>query len=166
LALHAPISPGATLHPEISAILEGELLMRIVLAILGISVVGVAACGGSVVVGSGGAGSSSSQTTSSHAPAVDGGGAACVAACASAHAQGAQTFGYASGGCICLGCSAACTQSVCHDGALPSDACLPCVQAAVAGDTCQNHEGLFDECTKGPNGDCHAFVTCFQACGP
>jgi hypothetical protein len=141
--------------------------MRIVLAILGISVVGVAACGGSVVVDSGGAETTSTTpSTSSQPPPADGGGAACVAACASAHAQGAQTFAFASGGCVCLGCSAACMQSVCHDGALPSDACLPCVQAALAGDICQNHEGLFDECTKGPNGDCHAFVTCFQACGP
>ena len=104
-------------------------------------------------------------SSSSGAGATGGGVNACVAACATQHPSGAQTFGIANGGCICQGCSAACTQAVCSAEALPSDACLACVQGGLAGDVCQNHEGLFDVCTKDPNSDCHAFVICFQACG-
>ena len=124
------------------------------------------ACGGNVVVDAqAGAGSTASSSSGLHGAGGDHGINTCVAACATQHPMGERLFAISNGGCICDGCSAACTQAVCGASGLPSDACLPCVQAALAGDECHNHEGLFDTCTKDPNGDCHAFVLCFQACG-
>lgn len=119
--------------------------------VIGIAgLVALAACGGKVQF---------------DAPGVGGGSAvsSCVSACASAFPDGKASFDVVSGQCACSGCSDSCDARVCEDHMLPTGACLPCVRAAIDGDPCQNHGGLFSHCLD-PHDPCGEFVACITAC--
>jgi len=91
-------------------------------------------------------------------------GEACAAACEEQHPDGMYWYNNLKGTCACSGCSDACTQSVCNDKQTPSDACLPCVQESLGGDSCQRHAGLFRSGCLGKK-ECAALVACITACG-
>ena len=89
-------------------------------------------------------------------------GGACAAACQEVNPKGVELFRIVGAQCACHGCSDACGISVCDETQTPSDACLPCAQAALLGDPCQL-EGLFQTgCLGHP--ECKALVDCFTAC--
>lgn len=89
-------------------------------------------------------------------------GQSCAASCEEANPRGLELYRSVSGTCVCSGCSAACDKSICEEDQTPSDACLPCVQAAL-GDACIHHSGLFGTgCSGHP--ECQAFVDCLMAC--
>lgn len=118
------------------------------------SVAALGACGGKVFV----------DADAAPDPADAGDVNACVAACAAQLPHGYEVFQISGVGCLCDGCSAECAQQVCTDQQLPSDACLPCVKAAYLGDECQNHDGLFSQCTNGGTHECQIFADCLVAC--
>lgn len=90
-------------------------------------------------------------------------GEACAAACEDDHTEGLETYRGVINGCVCDGCSDACTQSVCHEKQTPTDACLPCVQESLSGDACNVHAGLFAAACLTTK-DCGALVECLVAC--
>lgn len=89
-------------------------------------------------------------------------GSDCVTACAAQFPGGVHEFLVGPGTCICDGCDDACTQSVCVEQQLPTDTCLPCVQAGFLGD-CQ-YLGFYQACTQFTDSECYALATCIMAC--
>ncbi len=94
-------------------------------------------------------------------------GSACVEVCELQHPDGADKYKLLNSECACRGCTDACTSSVCGDKEMP-DECLPCVQAALEGDDCHVHGGLFRSGCLGASGlkDCAAFTECVIRCEP
>ena len=89
-------------------------------------------------------------------------GHACAAACEEEHPKGVEFYKPVSVACVCAGCTHACSVSVCSEKQAPSDACLPCVQAALLGDPCK-FAGLFGT-VYGSQPEVRAFVDCLTAC--
>ena len=89
-------------------------------------------------------------------------GHACAAACEEENPKGVEFYRSVNATCVCDGCSDACSHSVCGDKQAPSDACLPCVQAALLGDPCKL-AGLFGSC-PGAHPECKALIDCITAC--
>lgn len=90
-------------------------------------------------------------------------GEACAVTCEEEHPEGVEDFRAVSVQCVCDSCSSACKQSVCYDDQTPSDACLPCVQEALRGDSCNEYGGLFLTGCRGHD-DCVALINCLVAC--
>jgi len=92
-------------------------------------------------------------------------GKACAAACEEENSEGLYYFNLVSGRCVCNGCSAACSKSVCGDHQTPSDACLPCVQESLEGDACNgNGYGAYFKTACLSTDACVALVECLVAC--
>ena len=89
----------------------------------------------------------------------------CAAACEAQNPTGLDYYNVVMVTCACSGCSDACVTSVCDEQQTPSDACLPCVQQALAGPPCNEHAGLFGSGCLGYD-ECASFVACLLACDP
>ncbi len=88
-------------------------------------------------------------------------GQACAAACGEDNPKGFEIYKTVAGDCVHEGCSDACRKSPDHMITTPTDACLPCVQAALKGAPCK-YAGLFGVCHDHP--ECDAYVDCIIAC--